>query len=230
MPIFLKNRAEYLSEQMDDPDCDPVKLVNTYRQFKQMNPLISRWHFIYDRYLLPCFKTDRTNTMLDIGFGGGDIPLSLSRWAKRDGIDLMITGIDNDERAVNYVQSLSHDPKVDFRLDTIESMTKKNQKFDFVISNHLLHHLDQSGLLAILQQTSKLSTRRVLFNDIERGDLAYLGFSLFVGPFLRHSYSRPDGLRSIRRSYTKPELKAAAPQKWQVSRFFPYRLLLIYDH
>lgn len=230
MPIILKKKAEHLTEQMDDPDNDPVKLVNTYQQFKRMNPLISRWQFIYKRYLFPYFEAGKTNTLLDIGFGGGDIPLSISEWAKRDGIDLQITGIETDERAYNFVQSLPADPNVAFKLETLDSLVEKNQKFDFIISNHLLHHIDPSELTIMLHQTSDVSKRRVIFNDIERADLAYLGFSLFIGPLLHRSYSRSDGLRSIRRSFTQAELQEAAPKRWQVVRFFPFRLLLIHDH
>lgn len=231
MPVlFLKNRAEHLSEEMDRPDCDPVKLVNTYRQFQRMNPVISRWRLIYERYLSPYFESGTANTLLDIGFGGGDIPFSLSRWARQDGFDLQITGIEADERALNYVQSLPDDPKVSFTLETPESLKGKKKRFDFVISNHLLHHLNPAELEAMLKQTTELSNRRVIFNDIERSPAAYLGFSLFIGPFLHNSYSRPDGLRSIRRSYTRTELQAATPPNWRVIRLFPYRLLLIYDH
>ncbi|MEX0779574.1 MAG: methyltransferase domain-containing protein [Balneolales bacterium] len=229
MPLLLKNRAPDLSEQMDEPDCDTKKLVNTYRQFRLINPLISRWHYIYSRFLLPYFDTYKTNTMLDLGFGGGDIPLSISRWAKRDGIDLLITGVEIDKRALNFVKSLPDDPKIDFRLETLESIEQRGQKFDFVISNHLVHHLDQAELLIMLKQTSRLAQKRVVFNDIERADLAYLGFKLFVGPLLHNSFSRPDGLRSIRRSYTRPELQEAVPEGWEVTKIFPFRLLLIYD-
>lgn len=214
---------------MDQPGCDADLLANTYRQFRQINPVISRWHFIYKRYLLPCFEAGKPHTLLDIGFGGADILLRLSGWAKSDGIDLHITGIDIDERAVRYAQSLPRDPKIKYKLTSLRSLAEENETYDLVISNHLLHHLDEAGLPAMLKLTSSLAGRRVVFNDIERADLAYLGFHLLTGPLLRNSFARPDGLRSIRRSYTKSELVDAVPAGWQVHRIFPYRLLLLHD-
>ena len=65
-------------------------------------------------------------------------------------------------------------------------------------------------------------------NDIARADVAYAGFAALTGPFFRGSYITPDGLTSVRRSYTPEELRAVAPPSWQVSSPYPFRLLLSY--
>ena len=69
-----------------------------------------------------------------------------------------------------------------------------------------------------------------LHRDIERGRLAYLGFALATAAVpsthLRHSFIRADGLTSIRRSYTRGELAAAAPAGWTVRTAIPARLEL----
>ena len=64
--IFLRNRAGHLVERMDLPDCDPVKLLKTYRQFKTINYLLSGWGRIYSKYLKPAFQ-EGAETVLDIG-------------------------------------------------------------------------------------------------------------------------------------------------------------------
>jgi len=45
----------------------------------------------------------------------------------------------------------------------------------------------------------------------------------------RNSYIRIDGLRSIRRSFTRNELKEIAPKDWSVAALFPFRLLAVCD-
>ncbi|MEX0686852.1 MAG: methyltransferase domain-containing protein [Balneolales bacterium] len=229
MPLVLRKRATNLSEQMDEADCDHEMLKNTYKQFRRMNPLISRWKLIYARFIKPELDANKINTMLDIGFGGGDILFSISKWAKKDGFKLKITGIDIAERALKYVHTLPNDPDIDFRLASLKSVRAANEKYDFVISNHLLHHLDTQYLSIMLGDLSEIAKKRVIFNDIERADFAYLGFLLFIGPFLRNSYARPDGLISIKRSYTKRELEKTVPPKWRIIKVFPFRLVLISD-
>lgn len=233
MPLFLSQRAEDLNERMDNPDCDPSELNKTYRQFRHVNSLISRWDSIYRRCIRPrCEQAGTGCSLLDIGFGGGDIPIKLSQWADDDNIPLQVTAIDTDERALKFVEQAykGQGHKVDFRLASSTELLEAGEQYDFVISNHLLHHLDKNEFENLLDEASKLSTRAALFNDIERGDLAYLSFQLIAGPWFRSSFIVEDGLTSIKRSYTLKELRQAVPAAWEVRRLFPYRLLLYYLH
>lgn len=231
MPIFLQQRDTEAREHMDDPNCDREELFNTYRQFSTINSLISRWEKIYNQEIRPaCADASRTYRLLDIGFGGGDLPIKISNWARRDHINLEITAIDSDSRAFEFVQHLEVPEKVTFKAISLSELLKGDSSFDFVISNHLLHHLRIDDLQKILDDASSLSRKKVLFNDIERSDVGYLLFNLFSRPLFRSSFITEDGLTSIRRSYTAQELEAIVPSSWTVSKIFPYRLLLSYEH
>jgi 2-polyprenyl-3-methyl-5-hydroxy-6-metoxy-1,4-benzoquinol methylase len=229
MPLFLSSRACHLAEAMDDPGCDPALLERSYRQFRAVNSVLSRSRLIYERYIRPLARDrGRGYTLLDIGFGGGDIARGLARWAARDGLDLRITGIDIDPRALDYVRRLPADPKLSFRIADIATLVAGGERFDFVLSNHLVHHLDGQGLEAMLGSVRALATRLVVFNDIRRSDLAYLGFWLLTAVAFRRSYIRHDGLLSIRRSYTATEMRAVLPEGWELRKAWPFRLLLIH--
>jgi 2-polyprenyl-3-methyl-5-hydroxy-6-metoxy-1,4-benzoquinol methylase len=215
---------------MDDPNCDLEKLRHTYRQFSTINSLISQWNHIYKREIRPFLQTNNPTTLLDIGFGGGDIPLKLARWASNDGLDLRITAIDPDPRAFNFEQDLDRTQNVEFLQCQVSDLDPSHQQFDFVISNHLLHHLNSQELLEILSKAKELSNESVIFNDIHRSDWAYLLFNIFSRPVFRSSFITADGLTSIRRSYTNEELSEIVPDDWQVESVFPFRLLLKYYH
>lgn len=216
---------------MDDPNCDREELFNTYRQFSTINSLISRWKKIYSQEIRPaCADASRTYRLLDIGFGGGDLPIKISNWARRDHINLEITAIDSDSRAFEFVEQLEVPEKVTFKAISLSELQKEGISFDFVISNHLLHHLRVDELQKILEEAAGLSRKKVLFNDIERSDLGYLFFNLFSRPLFLSSFITDDGLTSIRRSYTAQELETIVPAGWSVSKIFPYRLLLSYEH
>lgn len=230
MPLFLTQRDTTSSERMDDPDCDQAELENTYKQFKTINALIAQWKTIYRRELCPYFRTRAENQILDIGFGGGDIPVKLVQWAAKDDIPLHITAVDTDERAFNFVQKIQTPDNVKFLNCSSSELLTTGQKYDFVISNHLLHHLSEKELRSTLSEARKLSRRGVIFNDIRRSDIGYLLFNMLARPVFRSSFITQDGLTSIKRSYTQAELSQAVPEGWQVRKLFPFRLLLAYHH
>lgn len=216
---------------MDDPDCSREKLFNTYRYFSTVNRLISRWRSIYRRYIRPELSRSRTTSLLDIGSGGADIPHKLYTWANDDGLSLQITATDPDPRALEFVRQNGNDTAaVEYLQKPAQKLLRGGRRFDFVISNHLVHHLSDQQLLEMAGYARGLSTRRVLFNDIERGDLGYLLFSAITFPLFPESYIREDGLTSIRRSFTRNELRQLLPEGWTIEPLFPYRMLMVYTH
>ncbi len=230
MPFFLDKRQNHLKELMDDPRCDLRKLENTYRSFKTINKLLSGWKTIYKSQIRPFLKRNSgTASILDIGFGGGDVSILLSELAKKDGFHLEITAIDIDERSFNFVQKIDTPDNIIFRKSNSASLVAEHNKFDFIISNHVTHHLNKDSFLSLCDDAEQLALQKILFNDIERSDFGYLFFFLFSKLFFRDSFISYDGLISIKRSYTFQELQEEAPPGWQVNHLFPFRLVLSYE-
>lgn len=225
---LLRHRAADAVEEMDLPGCDPARLDRTYAQFALVNRVVSGWRGIYAGQLRPRLRTGTAATLLDIGCGGGDVPVMLARWAARDGLQLRITAIDPDPRASRFAAEHHPDAGVIFRQAAAAELVREGRSYDFVVSNHVLHHLAADEFPAFLAESAELCLGRVIHNDLRRSVLAYGLF--FAGSLpLTGSYIRQDGLTSIRRSYTASELQAAAPPGWRVERRAPYRNLMILD-
>ncbi len=229
MPLVLRQRQPELVEKMDLENCDPVLLANTYRQFGTINLLLSKWRKIYQQEMRPLMQPGNRYSLLDIGFGGGDVALKLADWAKKDGFTLNITGIETDSRAVEFVQQLVLPERVTFRHCSSTQLVKEQSSFDFVISNHVLHHLGARQAQKLLGEAKQLASQKVLFTDIERSDLGYAMFAAIAPLIFRNSFIVYDGLISIKRSYTRAELAEIIPDNWSIKRLFPFRLLLIYE-
>ena len=214
---------------MDDPDCDLNKLHRTYAQFQIINRVVAGWQQTYRRHLRPVLRRDRPNTLLDIGAGGADVTRAIARWAHRDGFTLHITAADPDKRA--HAWAVHHDVAgdIDFRQALSSELVAQGETFDLLISNHLLHHLTDEELQALLHDCQQLARTRAVHSDIRRSRAAYTLFSIGTWPFFPGSFIREDGLVSIRRSYTADELRTAAAPGWRVIPQRPWRNLLIYD-
>lgn len=224
----LKYRDRHATERMDDPNCDLAKLHRTYTQFQLINRVVAGWQHTYRRQLRPVLRHDRTNTLLDIGAGGADVTRAIAQWARRDGFSMRITAADPDDRA--YAWAKQHDPDgdIEFRQALSSELVAQGHTYDLVISNHLLHHLNDAELQGLLHDSAQLASTRAVHSDIRRSPAAYALFSVGTLPFFPGSYIREDGLISIRRSYTQPELRAAVPTQWEVLPQHPWRNLLIY--
>lgn len=225
----LRVRASDAVEIMDDPACDAVRLARTYANFRFVNAVVSGWRGKYRRDIRPALSKTEPRTLLDIGSGGGDVARALARWAARDGLRLNVTAIDPDARAHAYATSLPPLPGLTFRRALSSELVAEGARFDFVVSNHLLHHLGAAELGGLLSDSERLARGRVLHGDIERSRFAYLSFGLGTWPFFRRSFIRADGLTSIRRSFTAAELQAVLPAGWRVSREVPSRLILRWE-
>ena len=171
--------------------------------------------------------------MLDIGTGGADFPRQVLRWARRDGLLLEAVAIDPDARAIEYARSL---PSVNgLRLIQATSAELEDERFDIIVSNHVLHHLDQGAFHDVLADSERLVATGgvVVHGDIERSPGAYAAYAALTAPLrgnlLRDTFIPVDGLLSIRRSYTARELAAALPAGWRVRRGFPWRLEAVWE-
>lgn len=230
LPPGLARRRSDLDEWMDRPDCDPVRLANTYRQFPRVNRWIARWPALYRRHLRPLLDPRTPTRLLDVGCGGGDVPRALARQAARDGLLLEVTAIDPDPRGPAFARGDGTPVGgVSFRQSSTTDLVREGARFDVVICNHVLHHLEPGSVPAFLGELTALATRRVLVSDIERSGVGYLLFSLGTPLLFRNSYIRTDGLVSIRRSFTAAELQAVVPPRWTVERLPPWRLLALWD-
>ena len=81
--------------------------------------------------------------------------------------------------------------------------------------------------LAMAKRPWTLALRAALHNDLRRSAAAYALFAAAALP-LTGSYIRRDGLTSIRRSYTVPELAAVVPHGWTAEPHSPFHCLLAY--
>lgn len=221
------------SEEMDRSEADPVLLERTYAQFPLVNRCVSGWRGVYLKLVRPALPREGTGTILDIGCGGGDIALALLRWARADGYRVKVTGIDPDPRAQSFASRAAEAAgigrrEVEFRRASSAELVAEGQRFDVVISNHVLHHLDPRQLAGVLADSRQLARGLAIHSDIRRRRSALVLFGIATLPLARSSFIRRDGLTSIRRSHTPAELAGVLPGGWHVHAAGAYRLLAIW--
>ena len=222
-------------ELMDDPHADVRLLARTYGRFGLVNALVSRPGTLYRRDIRPRAERAGRLRILDVGAGGGDLCRLLAQRLRRDGHEADITALDADERAIRWASAHDRGAGIRYRRALTTDLVAAGETFDVVLSNHVLHHLDDAELQVVLGDSVRLVAPGglVSHHDIARSRTAHALFAAATWPIsgtlLADSFIREDGLISIRRSYTVSELATIAPTGWIVRGGLPARLELRWE-
>lgn len=173
-------------------------------------------------------------TVLDLGCGSGDILVWMAKQARKLGIPMRFVGADPDPQALEVARSLGRGfPEIEWiDLDSsgIEAYVAKHGRFDWIISNHVLHHLSEADAEEFLRKANAAAKRGIVINDIRRSALGYLGYRVYAALFARRSLARYDGSLSVLRSLNLRELERIAQSAGRgdllVRTAAPFRLIV----
>lgn len=203
----FRNTAD--KEIMDRADADLDGLHRTLRQFRWINFLFSASRTLLREHFFSRMIRDpnREYTLLDVGAGGCDIAIWAAREARNRGLKLSITAMDNDPRILPVARRAARGyPEI--RIVEGDALDLSRQgPFDFVFSNHFLHHLDWDDIRIFLGQVLAATRIAFVMNDLKRSRWAYLGCTVFLGLSTRRSFAFHDGRLSIRRGFLPGELR-----------------------
>ena len=202
-------------ELMDEPEADPVLLKRTMEQFRGINERISMAARRFASLFFPQMEGGREYRLVDVGSGGCDIPMDIVRRARRRGLRLSVLALDRDERMVRWArEALSDYPEIEVRRAEAGELESFGAS-DFVISNHLLHHLSRREIGAFLSAADRSARMGFILDDLRRSPWSWLGYSVYAGLFARGSFALYDGRLSIRRGFRRPELEAILAETGQ---------------
>ena len=203
----LRNTTD--KEKMERADADPNQLLRSIRQFQWINFLFSASRGLMREHFFSMMDQDpkRVYTLLDVGAGGCDIAIWAAREARNRGLKLNITALDNDPRILPVAYRAARNyPEIRIFEGNALDLSQQGP-FDFIFSNHFLHHLDWDEIRIFLQQVLAATRLAFVMNDLKRSRWAYLGCTVFLGLWTRRSFAFHDGRLSIRRGFLPGELR-----------------------
>lgn len=158
----------------------------------------------------PAWRPEETIRILDVGTGGGEIPLAISAWAKTRGLNVQVTGVDAvPEIAAIARAQTRHDDRVEIRRDDLFEMSQRNEKFDYVIASLFLHHIPPSQNGDALRVFDRMAARGVIVSDLLRTRAGYCAVAA-LSRLIGNSIVRHDGPLSVRRAFLPEELRRLA--------------------
>jgi 2-polyprenyl-3-methyl-5-hydroxy-6-metoxy-1,4-benzoquinol methylase len=228
----LRNTSD--KEKLEQADLDLIRFRRTIRQFKLINYLLSASSRLMREHFFTIMDQDplRIYTLLDVGAGGCDIAIRAACEARRRGLKLNITALDNDARILPIAYQATRDyPEIRIVEGNALELSRLGS-FDFVFSNPFLHHLAWDDIKIFLERVVTQTRLAFVINDLKRSNWAYLGFTIFSGLLTRRSFHFYDGRLSIRRGFLPDELRDFIQSNFpdraiQVVETYPARVVLL---
>jgi len=225
---LLADRS-FKDEQMDDPEIEPEVYAAVLADLARVN----RWTLTARptlRFLGRATRGLSRFTLLDVGFGHGDMLRAIARWARRRDVACKLVGVDLNPLSQAIARKASAgEPGIEFRTGDYRDQP---EQFDFIISSQVGHHMTAPQLRAFLRFMESRALRGWLLSDLNRHTVSYLAFPLLARMMRVHRIVREDGTLSIARSIRIPEWRAILadadidPGTVRLRRHVPFRLSL----
>jgi 2-polyprenyl-3-methyl-5-hydroxy-6-metoxy-1,4-benzoquinol methylase len=197
-------------EELDDDTTDLATYHRCLTELAVINRL-SLTHRATLRWLAHAAKAlpaGATFSVLDVGYGDGDLLRAIARWARHRGLNPQLSGIDLNPRSAPTAQSATpSDMLIDYRTGDVFSY-RLPEPVDFIVSSHLTHHLSDEEVVEFLIWLEDNSRYGWHVADLQRHILAYRAFSVVATLMRWHRIVRDDGMISIARSFRRGEWHA----------------------
>jgi 2-polyprenyl-3-methyl-5-hydroxy-6-metoxy-1,4-benzoquinol methylase len=230
MPSFAVRSTEL--EQMEAPGIAETTLVDVLNDLSRANtltfarPATLGWLAGATKGL----PRGAAFTLLDVGYGQGDMLRAIWRWAKRRGLQPRLTGVDLSPWSASAAGAAT-DPAWGIRYVTGDVFEyAPPEPTDFVVSSLVAHHMPDDVLVRFIDWMEANARRGWFINDLHRHPLAYYGYWVLSRATLLHPMVRHDGLVSVTRAFTKDDwerllAKTGVPREAiELAWRFPFRI------
>lgn len=169
-------------------------------------------------------------TVLDVGYGYGDLLRKIHDWSHRKGRAVDLVGVDLNPMSEPIAEAATpSDVLIEYRTGNVFDY-KPERPIDFVISSQTTHHMSNEELATFIRWMEQVATRGWYIADLHRHPIPFHVFGTLARVARWHRFVQHDGPVSIARSFRKDDweqiLQAAglAPGTAEIRWHVPFRL------
>lgn len=167
-------------------------------------------------------------SVLDVGFGEGDMLRRIHRWGARRGLRMDLSGVDLNPWSTAAAEAATP-AAMGIRYVTGNLFDLPPGETDVVVSSLFTHHLTDAQVVDFLAWMEARARRGWFVNDLHRHPVAFHGFRALSAAAGWHRFVRHDGPISVARSFRRRDwdallrragLAGVATVRWRM----PFRL------
>ena len=223
------SRRSRRSEWMDDPNVDPATLQRCLDDLAVVNTvtLARPPTLAFLRSLARTLPPGAELSVLDVGFGQGDMLRRIARWGARRGVRLRLDGVDLSPASA-AAAARATPPGWPIRYRTGDVFDEPPASVDVVISSLFTHHLGNREVVRFLRWMEQTARLGWFINDLHRHPIAYHGFRALSRAAGWHEMVQHDGPISVARAFRRRDwerlLQQAGIERARVRWRLPFRL------
>lgn len=196
------------AELLDQPNAAPDEAAASYRFMRMVNRFFGGERpvrrFLAERWSVSSKAAPLA--VLDVGSGDCSLPVRLSSWCRRRGIEARFTCVDACDysaAAASGMLEAAKDDRVRFlHADAMD--LPGGTRYDCAVASMFLHHFDDETIPQVVEAVLSATDGPLLVNDLQRCALNLAGAWL-----LSLGWSdtvRQDAMQSVRRGFRPGEL------------------------
>jgi 2-polyprenyl-3-methyl-5-hydroxy-6-metoxy-1,4-benzoquinol methylase len=217
---------------MDAPDLPAARMIETLKGLRLVNAVTQSSRLMWpDLVAAAARQRGKRLRVLDVACGGGDVLMTLSRWATKASLDIEFSGCDASPEAISYARETAASagcPISFFELKVGRDPLPEG--YDMIMSTLFLHHLDEEDAIAFLREAAAKARNRLVVQDLLRSRLSYWFARAGTRLLLLNDICRLDGRTSVEGAFTRDEArslaKAAGLKDAEIVPRFPFRYLI----
>jgi SAM-dependent methyltransferase len=193
-------------ELMDADDLPAVRYASVLHDLARVNR-VTRAAPPTVRWLARATEGLTHYTLLDVGFGHGDMLRRIARWARARGQHPQLIGVDLNPRSAPIAQAAT-DPSLPIRYytgDAAALTAADGTAPDFIISSLVAHHMSDPSLVEFLRWMDATARRGWFVNDLHRHPAAWYGYRALAAVMRWDPIVRHDGALSVRRAFVRAD-------------------------
>ncbi len=200
LPTETFNRSEF-ARNLED-----IRKVNRYLGgYRAILKVFSRLASDTD------VSSDRPIRVLDVATGSADIPVSIVKWARKNGRDVSVTAVDINPMAVQEAAAFTKGyPDITIAVANGLSLPYGDDSFDIVLCSKTLHHFSEADTVRLIKEIRRVAAIGYIITDLRRSWLAWSLIYMLTRLLMRNRLTRHDGPMAVQRSYTDSELGVLA--------------------
>jgi 2-polyprenyl-3-methyl-5-hydroxy-6-metoxy-1,4-benzoquinol methylase len=214
-----------LPEELDNDTTDLATYQRVIAELAVCNRL-TLTHRPTLRWLQRATKGMTEFSVLDVGYGDGDLLRAIAKWADQRGMKVKLSGIDlNPRSSVAARNATPASMQIDYQTGCVFSYAPP-EPVDFIVSSQVTHHFTDEQVVNFVAWLEKNSARGWHIADLHRHRMPYYAFPVVCRLMGWHRIIRGDGMISIARSFRRNDwesyLAKAAVQadvSWHMFRY-----------
>jgi 2-polyprenyl-3-methyl-5-hydroxy-6-metoxy-1,4-benzoquinol methylase len=198
------SRRSTLEELMDTEAVDAAEFGRCLGDLRIVNIVtFGRWPTL--RWLRRATDGMDSFSLIDVGFGHGDMLRAIARWAAKQGKRADLSGIDlNPSSEIAARAATPPDMQITYHTADVFSFAPAAPP-DFIVSALMTHHLSDAQVVEMLRWMDRTARRGWFISDLHRSRIAYWGFRTMAAVSGWHRFVRHDGAVSIARSFRRAD-------------------------